>query len=88
MKAKPGGMGDLLPPTPAPHYFESFIALGGRSMIWNGVTPRMHQVDIAQWPVSPAEIDSYYTIAEQVMAVKARELKPMLEQVNVGYGAS
>jgi len=69
--AKPGGMGDLSPPTSAPHYFESFIALGGRSMLWNGVTPRMHQVDIAQWPVSPAEMDSYYTIAEQVMTISS-----------------
>lgn len=69
--AKPGGMGDPSPPTSDPHYFESFIALGGRSMLWNAAAPRMHQADIAQWPVSQAEMDGYYTIAEKVMNISS-----------------
>lgn len=67
--ANPEGMGDIILPSPAPNYFDEFTALGGRTMIWGAVTPRMHSVDIAQWPVSMAEMNRYYTIAEQVMNI-------------------
>ncbi|CAM4095305.1 GMC oxidoreductase [Paenibacillus alkaliterrae] len=67
--AKPSGTGDLSLSASAQHYFENYIGLGGRSIFWNAVTPRMHPLDIAQWPVSSAEMDRYYTIAEQIMTI-------------------
>lgn len=65
------GMGDPSLHPAAPHYFDEFFALGGRSLIWGAVCPRMHPIDIAQWSISLAEMNRYYTIAEQVMNVSA-----------------
>ncbi|WP_245947551.1 GMC oxidoreductase [Bacillus taeanensis] len=64
-------MGDLSLLPSAPHYFEEFIALGGRGMIWGNAVPEMHPVDIAKWPVSLKEMTRYYTIAKQVMNVSS-----------------
>jgi choline dehydrogenase-like flavoprotein len=44
-------------------------ALGGRTLFWGAVTPRMPLSVLAQWPVPIEEMDLYYKIAEQVMNV-------------------
>lgn len=44
------------------------IAVGGRSLVWSGVSPRM-QFAPQQWPVPQWEMDMYYNIAEQAMHV-------------------
>ncbi|MBW5446072.1 GMC family oxidoreductase [Cohnella sp. CFH 77786] len=44
-------------------------ALGGRTLFWTGVTPRMHGSALLKWPVSLEEMSAYYNIAEQVMSV-------------------
>lgn len=49
--------------------FEQFFGLGGRSIIWGIVTPRMTPADISSWPVSLKEMNMYYNIAEEVMNV-------------------
>lgn len=49
--------------------FRQLLALGGRTIFWNAVTPRMHAADIAAWPVSIEEMSNYYTIAEEIMNV-------------------
>lgn len=45
------------------------FALGGRTIFWSGVSPRMHPSDFATWPVTLKEMDYYYAIAEQMMNV-------------------
>ncbi|WP_082614678.1 GMC oxidoreductase [Paenibacillus sp. Soil787] len=52
-----------------PLAFQQFLALGGRTMIWNAVSPRMHPTEIMKWPVPLKEMDYYYRIAEKVMSV-------------------
>ncbi|MGM0875940.1 MAG: GMC oxidoreductase [Bacillota bacterium] len=44
-------------------------ALGGRTLFWTAVTPRMHVSDIVEWPVTVKEMEFYYKIAEKVMNV-------------------
>ncbi|MBD0384072.1 GMC oxidoreductase [Paenibacillus sedimenti] len=51
--------------------FRQLIAVGGRSLVWSGVSPRMY-LDPQQWPVPQWEMDMYYRIAEQVMNVSNR----------------
>lgn len=45
-------------------------ALGGRTLLWDAVTPRMHPSVFAHWPMPYSEIEPYYTIAEQAMSVR------------------
>lgn len=45
------------------------FALGGRTLFWYTFSPRMHAWDLAKWPVSVQEMESYYGIAEEVMNV-------------------
>ncbi|MBW5445139.1 FAD-binding protein [Cohnella sp. CFH 77786] len=45
------------------------FALGGRTLFWYAFTPRMHEWDLAKWPVPMKVLESYYGIAEQVMNV-------------------
>lgn len=45
------------------------FALGGRTLFWNTISPRMSLSETAEWPVSPEELEAYYTIAEEVMNV-------------------
>ncbi|CAM4352794.1 GMC oxidoreductase [Paenibacillus alkaliterrae] len=59
----------LAPPSPLLTNFEQLLALGGRSIEWGMVSPRMTPVDIAEWPVSPIEMNMYYNIAEEIMKV-------------------
>ena len=44
-------------------------ALGGRTLFWSGVSPRMHPSVLSKWPVSLKEMSHYYNIAEEVMNV-------------------
>ncbi|WP_084134473.1 GMC oxidoreductase [Paenibacillus harenae] len=48
--------------------FRQLIAVGGRSLVWSGVSPRMYLTP-EQWPVPGWEMDMYYNIAEQAMNV-------------------
>lgn len=57
------------PQSPFISPFLRFLALGGRSIKWGLVTPRMSPVDLASWPVSPKEMNMYYNIAEEIMKV-------------------
>ncbi|MFC5471245.1 GMC oxidoreductase [Cohnella suwonensis] len=55
-----------IPPRyPSPQIY----ALGGRTLFWATVSPRMHAADLASWPVPLKEMDIYYGIAEKVMSV-------------------
>lgn len=45
------------------------FALGGRTLFWNMISPRMSLSEIAGWPVSLEEMDAYYYIAEEAMNV-------------------
>ena len=44
-------------------------ALGGRTLFWWTVSPRMHVSEIAGWPITVKEMEFYYKIAERVMNV-------------------
>jgi choline dehydrogenase-like flavoprotein len=44
-------------------------ALGGRSILWGAITPRMVDFELASWPVSLTEMNLYYNIAEEIMNV-------------------
>ncbi|MDQ8737839.1 GMC family oxidoreductase [Paenibacillus sp. LHD-38] len=57
------------PPSPLLTSFEQLLALGGRSIEWGMVSPRMTPVDLAGWPVSHKEMNMYYNIAEEIMNV-------------------
>ncbi|MCA0754811.1 GMC family oxidoreductase N-terminal domain-containing protein [Paenibacillus sp. N4] len=45
------------------------LALGGRTLQWGFVTPRMPYSVTSQWPVTPQEMELYYNIAEKEMYV-------------------
>lgn len=45
------------------------FALGGRTLFWNTISQRMSLSDTASWPISSEELDTYYTLAEEVMNV-------------------
>jgi choline dehydrogenase-like flavoprotein len=57
------------PPTPLLSSFDQLIALGGRSIKWGMVSPRLRPVDLSGWPISPKEMNMYYNIAEEIMKV-------------------
>lgn len=59
-------IGDFLPEFPGALLI---TLLGGRTMFWGAVCPRMHASDLKDWSISPQEMDSYYNIAEEVMNV-------------------
>ncbi len=44
-------------------------ALGGRTILWGAVSPRIPDFEIASWPVPIREMELYYNIAEEVMSV-------------------
>ncbi|MGO4271912.1 GMC family oxidoreductase N-terminal domain-containing protein, partial [Paenibacillus sp. TAF58] len=44
-------------------------ALGGRTILWGAVSPRMAPHVIAEWPVTMNEMEYYYNIAEEIMNV-------------------
>nr|WP_181873323.1 GMC oxidoreductase [Paenibacillus prosopidis] len=53
------------PQYPSPQVY----ALGGRTLFWTAVSPRMHVSEIANWPVTVKEMELYYTVAERIMNV-------------------
>lgn len=59
-------IGDRLPQFPGA---KLIYALGGRTLLWGAITPRMPNHVIAKWPVSIQEMDFYYNIAEELMSV-------------------
>nr|WP_275422428.1 GMC family oxidoreductase [Paenibacillus mucilaginosus] len=59
-------VGDALPQFPG---LKLIYALGGRMLLWGMVSPRMPASEFAEWPVTAAEMDFYYKIAEKVMHV-------------------
>lgn len=48
---------------------EQVFAVGGRTLFWGAVTPRMHDSETSHWPLSKMELDIYYRIAEEVMQI-------------------
>lgn len=44
-------------------------ALGGRTLIWGAISPRVPDFELANWPVPIQEMELYYNIAEEVMNV-------------------
>jgi len=59
-------IGNRLPEFPG---MKLYYALGGRSLIWGAVSPRVPSFEIASWPVSIDEMELYYNIAEEIMNV-------------------
>jgi choline dehydrogenase-like flavoprotein len=47
-------------------------AFGGRTLFWNAISPRMSKDEMADWPVTFEEMESYFTIAERVMNVSQK----------------
>ncbi|WP_078427555.1 GMC oxidoreductase [Alkalihalobacterium alkalinitrilicum] len=45
------------------------FALGGKTLFWGGVTPRFHVSELKKWPIALKDLNSYYSIAEQIMHV-------------------
>lgn len=55
---------------PSPTYGSTEVfALGGRTLFWLGVSPRMHVSETSGWPITANEMEMYYNIAERVMNV-------------------
>ncbi|MGM0876224.1 MAG: TIM barrel protein [Bacillota bacterium] len=48
---------------------KQIIALGGRTLQWAAVCPRIPLYALSEWPVTMKEMNYYYNIAEQVMNV-------------------
>ncbi|XEC92696.1 GMC oxidoreductase [Paenibacillus tarimensis] len=59
-------IGNRLPQYPG---MKLVYALGGRTILWGNITPRIPDFEIAKWPVSLEEMELYYNIAEQLMNV-------------------
>jgi hypothetical protein len=55
--------------------FGQLLALGGKTLFWNALSPRMHPADIASWPISVDEMSDYYNIAEEIMNVSFEYMK-------------
>lgn len=48
-------------------------AVGGKTLLWRGVSPRMLTTRVSRWPVPLNELNAYYNVAEEAMNVN-REL--------------
>ncbi len=48
---------------------KQIIALGGRTLQWTAISPRLPLYTISKWPITIKELNFYYNIAEQVMNV-------------------
>lgn len=44
-------------------------ALGGRTLFWGAVCPRIPDFELVDWPIQTPEMHRYYSIAERVMNV-------------------
>ncbi|UKS27351.1 GMC oxidoreductase [Paenibacillus sp. HWE-109] len=45
------------------------FALGGKTLFWSTASPRMHPVDMKEWPIPYEELTPYYNIAERIMNI-------------------
>ncbi len=45
------------------------FALGGKTLTWGAVSPRMPVSELLQWSIPLREMDFYYSLAEKVMKV-------------------
>ncbi|EFM09464.1 glucose-methanol-choline oxidoreductase [Paenibacillus curdlanolyticus YK9] len=61
------GSGGIVIPVPGTK-FREIIAVGGRTLVWNAISPRM-RVKRESWHVPLQEMDQYYDIAEQALQV-------------------
>ncbi|WP_328803369.1 GMC oxidoreductase [Paenibacillus silvestris] len=59
-------IGNRLPQFPG---MKLVYALGGRTLLWGAISPRMAALELANWPVPLEEMETYYNIAEEVMNV-------------------
>lgn len=59
-------IGNFLPMFPGARVVN---ALGGKTLFWGLVTPRMPPFELLEWPVRVKEMELYYSIAEQAMDV-------------------
>lgn len=59
-------IGKRLPDFPAATLLH---ALGGRTLFWSGVSPRMHESVLRQWPITMKDMSYYYNVAEELMNV-------------------
>ena len=59
-------LGETLPQFPG---IRLVHALGGRTLFWGAICPRMPDFELAEWPVGIQEMHRYYSIAERVMNV-------------------
>lgn len=59
-------LGDALPQFPG---IRLVYALGGRTLFWGAVCPRIPDFELASWPVPIPEMHRYYSIAERMMNV-------------------
>lgn len=48
------------------------FAFGGRTLFWNMISPRMNIFEMAEWPVTIQEMNTYYNIAERIMDVSQK----------------
>jgi gluconate 5-dehydrogenase len=60
---------------------EQILALGGRTLFWGAVTPRMHASDFSDWPISKKEMDHYYDIAERIMGILPSGISPQTREI-------
>lgn len=47
--------------------------LGGRTLLWGGVTPRLHDDDFAGWPFTAADLAPHYDVVEAAMGVDMQQ---------------
>ena len=59
-------LGETLPQFPGSRLVH---ALGGRTLFWGAVCPRIPDFELAKWPVPIPEMHRYYSIAERIMTV-------------------
>jgi choline dehydrogenase-like flavoprotein len=78
-RAQPDHSNDTCPLSPIPLAFQQLLTLGGRTIFWNAVSPRMHRMDIEKWPISYTEMNRYYNAAEKLMNVSTFYSKGSLQ---------
>lgn len=54
-----------------PHFLgtKQVYALGGKTLFWGAVAPRMRESEFIKWPLSYKEITPYYEFAEDMMQI-------------------
>lgn len=72
-----------------------FLALGGKTIHWGGISPRLQPIDFINWPITYNDLVPYYLIAERIMNVnlgytsESSLQKVLLERLSkIGYGSA